>query len=67
MRVDGSGRSPLGREGIRDERWPAVSPDGGYVVYVGESEGLDRLFIRRFDGTGDRILLNDGGIAQPIW
>jgi hypothetical protein len=66
VRVDGSARSPVGR-GSRDEKWPAVSPDGRFVVYVADSGGLDRLFVRRFDGSGDRILLDEGAVAIPVW
>jgi Tol biopolymer transport system component len=66
VRADGSARSPAGA-GIRDEKTPSVSPDGRLVVYVGESLGVDRLFVRRLDGTGNRILLDAGGVFSPVW
>ena len=66
MRADGSARSPIAA-GIRDEKMPSVSPDGRFVVYVRESTGLDRLFVRRMDGTGDRILLDEGAVFAPVW
>ncbi len=66
MRPDGSARSPIAA-GIRDEKMPSVSPDGRFVVYVRESTGLDRLFVRRMDGTGDRILLDAGAAFAPVW
>lgn len=66
MRPDGSARSPLAA-GIRDELMPAVSPDGRFVTYVGEATGLDRLFVRRLDGSGDRILLDSGAVFAPVW
>ena len=66
MRADGSARSPVSG-GIRDEEMPAVSPDGQFVVYVGEATGLDRLFVRRMDGSGDRILLDVGAFFSPVW
>jgi hypothetical protein len=66
VRTDGSGRSPAGG-GIRDEKTPSVSPDGRLVVYVGESLGVDRLFVRRLDGSGNRILLDNGSVFSPVW
>ncbi|MEE2672383.1 MAG: hypothetical protein VX466_01210 [Myxococcota bacterium] len=66
MRPDGSARSPIAA-GIRDEKMPSVSPDGRFVGYVRESTGLDRLFVRRIDGTGDRILLDAGAVFAPVW
>jgi hypothetical protein len=67
MRLDGSSKTALGKPSQRDEHNPAVSPDGRFVAYVGDDNGLDRLFVRRFDGTGDRILLTDGVVASPVW
>ena len=66
MRVDGSARSPT-TAGIRDEKMPAVSPDGQFVAYVREATGLERLFVRRLDGSGDRILLDSGAVFAPVW
>jgi len=67
MRIDGGGRAPLGGS-IRDERTPAVSPDGRHVVYVSPGDdGIERLYIRRIDGSGDRILLGEGAAAWPVW
>ena len=45
----------------------ALRPNGRFVVYVGESLGVDRLFVRRIDGTGDRILLDAGAAFSPAW
>ncbi|MEE2664525.1 MAG: hypothetical protein VX681_10450 [Myxococcota bacterium] len=66
MRAEGGGRLPIGR-GVRDEIEPAVSPDGSLVAYVALEGGLHRLFIRRIDGSGDRLLLPDGAFARPVW
>lgn len=66
MRPDGSGKVALGASN-REMRSPAVSPDGGYVAYVSEEAGRQRLRVRRFDGTGDRLLLDDGDAAFPVW
>lgn len=66
MRPDGSGRTALG-QGLRDELSPAVSPDGRFVAYVGQEAHMGRLFVRRMDGTGDRLLLGSGAVAWPVW
>jgi Tol biopolymer transport system component len=69
MLPDGSGRLPLGTasEEVSDEVRPAVSPDGHFVAYVGEKEHRQTLRIRRMDGYGDRVLLEDGDGASPAW
>jgi len=66
IRADGSGRSPVGRE-ILEEQQPAISPDGQVVVYVTEKDHRASLYLRRFDGTGDRIYLRDGDLRFPTW
>ena len=66
MRGVGGGRLAVGR-GVRDEFEPALSPDGSLVAYVSEDAGFDRLFVRRVDGSGDRLLLPDGVVTRPVW
>ena len=67
IRPDGSGRARLGR-GPRDETQPAPSPDGAHVVYVAaENSPRRHLYVRRFDGSGDRILFADGDAEFPVW
>jgi Tol biopolymer transport system component len=66
IRPDGSGRHPMGRNTL-DSVQPAFSPDGRLVVYVSD-DGFDRRpYLRRFDGTGDTILLDNGSGINPIW
>lgn len=67
IRPDGSGRAPVGR-GVRHEVRPAVSPDGRLVAYVAtEAEPRRHLYLRRFDGSGDRILFSNGDGEFPVW
>jgi Tol biopolymer transport system component len=67
MRPDGSGRAPIGRS-IRHEARPTLSPDGRVVAYVAAEEPPRRhLYLRRFDGSGDRILFADGDGEYPVW
>jgi len=66
IRPNGAGRSPIGRNN-RDENMPSISPDARHVVYVATEGEFDRLFICRLDGSGDRVLLDDGSVAWPVW
>jgi TolB protein len=68
MRPDGSGKLPLG-EGTLDEHEPSVSPDGRFVAFVGQEKdsARERLFVRAFDGRGDRALLEREEATQPTW
>lgn len=67
VRPDGSGRAPIG-SGQRSEGRPTVSPDGRFVAYVAsEAPPRRHLYLRRFDGTGDRILFADGDGENPVW
>ena len=66
MRPDASARRPLGSS-VRDELSPAVSPGGDFVAYIGREGELDRIFVRRLDGTGERVVYADGAFAYPVW
>jgi Tol biopolymer transport system component len=66
VRPDGSARRSFGQTS-RDERNPAVSPDGRHLVYTAEDSGIGHLYVKRFDGSGDRILLSEGAAAYPVW
>jgi Tol biopolymer transport system component len=66
IRADGSGRAPIGPGG-RDEVWPSASPDGKLVAYVASEESSRRVLVRRFDGSGDRLLLATGDGEHPVW
>ncbi len=67
MRPDGTARAPIGR-GVREESNPAISPDGRFVAYVAaEAEFRRQLYLRRFDGSGERILFADGDGDFPVW
>jgi Tol biopolymer transport system component len=66
IRPDGTGRTSLGHGGY-DERRPSLSPDNRLVVYVADTVFHQQLYLRRVDGTGDRILVADGDGDRPIW
>ena len=50
-----------------NERDPAVSPDGRFIVYVAEDNQYQRLMVRSLDGSGDRRLLSSGDGLLPVW
>ncbi|MEM7411884.1 MAG: hypothetical protein AAF430_16760 [Myxococcota bacterium] len=67
IRGDGSARARLGAA-QRAEAWPTGSPDGRFVAYVsGEQPVRHQLYLRRFDGGGDRLLFDDGDADYPVW
>jgi len=66
VRADGTGRAPVGR-GVLDETSPACSPDGAMVVYAVTEDYVETLYVRRIDGSGDRILYADGDASHPVW
>ena len=55
------------RQRTLHEIQPSFSPDGKLVLYVADNGFEHRLYVRRFDGTGDRLLLVSGGGAAPVW
>lgn len=66
IRPDGSGRKAIGSSSL-DELQPTFSPDGRLVVYVADDGFHKRIYVRRFDGSGDRVLLRNGGGEFPVW
>jgi hypothetical protein len=66
IRADGSGRKAVGQSTL-DQLQPSFSPDGRLVVYVADDGFHRRIYLRRFDGTGDRVLLRSGGGEYPVW
>jgi Tol biopolymer transport system component len=66
MRADGTGRSPVG-SGVLDETAPTCSPDGRLVAYNVIEGGIEILYVKRFDGSGDRLLYSDSSATHPVW
>ena len=53
-------------EGV--EEWPAWSPDGARLAYVGEVDGFRQLFLRTVAGGAERRLSRDSrDHIQPAW
>ena len=66
IRPDGKGRMNLGYGGYNEHR-PNLSPDNRLVLYVADTTTNQRLFLRRIDGSGDRIFFEGGDGDRPIW
>jgi Tol biopolymer transport system component len=66
IRPDGKGRVSLGYGGYSEHR-PSLSPDNKLVLYVADTTTNQRLFLRRIDGSGDRIFFEGGDGDRPIW
>jgi hypothetical protein len=60
------GRKGLGHGGF-DEHRPNLSRDNRLVVYVADTITNQRLFLRRIDGSGDRLFYSGGDGDRPIW
>jgi hypothetical protein len=66
IRPDGTARKSLGRAGY-DEHRPSLSPDNRFVVYTADTRYHQELYLRRIDGTGNRILLTGADGDRPVW
>jgi hypothetical protein len=52
-----------------DERSPAFSPDGRWMVYVSDESGRDEVYVQPYPGTGVRgkwPVSSEGG-REPVW
>jgi hypothetical protein len=66
MRPESGARRGLG-DGVRDEVEAALSPDGTLVAYISAENRVRRLFVRRINGTGERMIVTEGMAAHPVW
>jgi serine/threonine protein kinase len=67
INADGSNQVIFNQTG-RDERFPAISPDGRQIVFSGGDEPTRDLYIMNADGTGaERITSNQDDERYPVW
>jgi serine/threonine protein kinase/Tol biopolymer transport system component len=45
----------------------ALSPDGGSIVFVASGDGLQRLWLRRFDHAGAQAIAGTEDAVYPFW
>jgi serine/threonine-protein kinase len=50
-----------------DETFPAFSPDGRWIAYCSDHEGLDQVYIRSVSGAGGTIRISHQGGIEPLW
>ena len=71
MTIDLSGAAPLALDarasGGIDSPLFDVSPDGTTVVFVGDSDGVSRLYVRRLDSFEIRELEGTEGVIHPFF
>ena len=53
--------------GLACQTCPAVSPDGGLVAFLAESEGRTLLWIRPLDSLTAQVLSGTEGASYPFW
>jgi Tol biopolymer transport system component len=69
MNADGSGARPLIASEEANEQGPAWSPDGRTIAYQsdrGAPGNYDRIWLARFDGSGQHLLTRQLG-ERPVW
>jgi eukaryotic-like serine/threonine-protein kinase len=50
-----------------DEIQARFSPDGRWVAYASNESGRFEVYVRRFDGGGERVQVSNGGGEAPRW
>ena len=63
-RRSGEGRVLLGTNA--NERTPAISPNGRWLVYVSDTEDGDQVYLRPHPGESDTRVSPAGGV-EPVW
>jgi serine/threonine-protein kinase len=49
------------------EAYAQVSPDGRWLAFVSDQSGRDEVYIRDRRGSGDQVLVSNGGGTEPVW
>jgi serine/threonine-protein kinase len=50
-----------------NERYPAVSPDGGWIAYRSDETGRDEIYVQPFPGPGAKWQISSDGGTVPVW
>jgi len=68
VRTDTPGSEPRGLiSSEANERWPAPSPDGGWLAYVADERGTREVFVRPYPELDRRIKVSSNGGGEPVW
>ena len=49
------------------EAFPALSPDGHWLAYVGDESGRTEVYVRPYPGPGGKVVVSQNGGTEPIW
>jgi serine/threonine-protein kinase len=49
------------------ERFPSLSPDGGWLVYASDESGRTEVYARPYPGPGGRVQISVDGGTEPLW
>ena len=49
------------------EGFPALSPDGHWLAYVGDESGRAEVYVRPWPGPGPKVVISQNGGTEPIW
>src|SRR5262249_16119088 len=49
------------------ERQGRVSPDGAWITYTSNEDGVEQVYMRSFPISGPRIQVSSFGGTQPVW
>jgi Tol biopolymer transport system component len=50
-----------------DEAWARFSPNGRWVAYTSNETGTSEVYVREFQGSGERWRVSTGGGILPLW
>ena len=50
-----------------EEQFPSVSHDGRWLAYVSDLSGRQEVYVRPLLGTGEQVLVSQGGGNEPVW
>ncbi len=50
-----------------EERSPAISPDGHWLLYASDESGVDEIYVRSFPVPLGRTQVSAGGGREPRW
>src|SRR5207249_1698933 len=58
--------------GMQNQRYPRVSPDGRWLAYSSSESGTQELYVRRFApgdvaNSGPKLEVSKGGARWPSW
>ena len=46
---------------------PTLSPDGRWMAYVSSESGRNEIYVRPFEGAGEKVTISSEGGNEPIW